>query len=214
MWAKTFDEIPVVSVDDLAAADGFIFGFGTRFGSPAAQVKAFWDATGALWASGALAGKYGGVFTSTGSQHGGQETTIQTFLSHYVHHGINFVPIGFAHPFLQDNSEIIGGSPWGAGTVAGGDGSRQVSDKEKAIAKFQGEQFAKLLVNRQPATAAAPAAVTEITEVIEVTEVTELVEESKPAAAPVAAAASAVAPAAVASPVKQNLFSRFSLKRK
>ncbi|KAJ3119286.1 hypothetical protein HK100_000384 [Physocladia obscura] len=135
LWAKSFDEIPVIKPEDLVNADGFLFGVGTRFGSPAAQVKAFWDATG----------KFGGVFTSTGSQHGGQETTIQNFISHYVHHGINFVPVGFTHPNLQDNSELIGGSPWGAATIAGGDGSRQVSEKEKEIAKHQGAQFAKLL---------------------------------------------------------------------
>ncbi|KAJ3348032.1 hypothetical protein HDU83_001625 [Entophlyctis luteolus] len=145
MWAKSFDDIPVIKAEDLTNADGFIFGFGTRYGAASAQMKAFWDTTGGLWAKGALVGKYGACFTSSGTQHGGQETTIASFLSHYVHHGIVFVPLGYTTPLLNDNSELIGGGPWGAATISGGDGSRQVSDKEKQIAKHQGEHFAKIL---------------------------------------------------------------------
>ncbi|KAJ3392602.1 hypothetical protein HDU84_003851 [Entophlyctis sp. JEL0112] len=140
MWAKSFEEIPP---DDLTNADGFIFGFGTRYGAAPAQIKTFWDSTGQLWSKGALVGKFGAVFTSTATQHGGQEQTIATFVYHYVHHGILFVPLGYTNPLLNDNTEIIGGGPWGAGTLSNGDGSRQVSEKEKQIAKHQGQHFAK-----------------------------------------------------------------------
>ncbi|KAJ3133943.1 hypothetical protein HK100_004013 [Physocladia obscura] len=145
LWAKLFDEIPMIKPEELVNADGFLFGIGMHFESLAAQVKAFWDMTSGLWATGALAGKFGRVLTSTGLQQGGQETIIQNFISHYVHHGINFVPVGFIHPNLQDNLELIGGSPWGATTIVGGNGPRQVSEKEKEIAKHQGARFAKLL---------------------------------------------------------------------
>ncbi|KND01390.1 NAD(P)H:quinone oxidoreductase, type IV [Spizellomyces punctatus DAOM BR117] len=141
MHAVKFD-IPVLSPKDLVKADAFIFGIPTRYGVPAAQVKAFWDATGGLWAEGALVGKYAGVFTSTASQHGGQETTAMTFLPHLVHHGIIFVPLGYQSKVLFDNSEVVGGSPWGAGTVANGDGSRQPTGKELEIAETQGKTFA------------------------------------------------------------------------
>ena len=118
----------------------------TRFGQPAAQIKAFWDATGEHWFKGALVGKYGAAFTSTASQHGGQETTIASFISHYVHHGIIYVPLGFTHSGLQNMSEIVGGSAWGAGTIAGADGSRKPSALELEIAKHQGTLFAKTLL--------------------------------------------------------------------
>ncbi|RKO88679.1 NAD(P)H:quinone oxidoreductase, type IV [Blyttiomyces helicus] len=146
MYARKFDEIPVLAPEDLVKADGFLFGIPTRFGTPAAQVKTFWDATGKLWATGALVGKYAGVFTSTGGQHGGMETTIFTFLPHLAHHGIIYVPLGYQAPELHDQSEIIGGSPWGAGTIAGGDGSRKVSEKEIQIALTQGRTFAKTIL--------------------------------------------------------------------
>ncbi|KAI8585085.1 NAD(P)H:quinone oxidoreductase, type IV [Geranomyces variabilis] len=142
MHAARFPDIPVLDPKDLTNADAFLFGIPTRYGVPAAQVKAFWDATGGLWATGALVGKYAGAFTSTASQHGGQETTIYTFLPHLVHHGMIFVPLGYQSKVLFDNSEVIGGSPWGAGTVANGDGSRQPSAKELEIAETQGKTFA------------------------------------------------------------------------
>ncbi|KAI8921077.1 NAD(P)H dehydrogenase (quinone) [Powellomyces hirtus] len=142
MHAAKFDHIPILEPKDLANADAFLFGIPTRYGSPAAQVKAFWDATGGLWQSGALVGKYAGVFTSTASQHGGMETTIYTFLPHLAHHGIIYVPLGYQSQVLFDNSEVIGGSPWGAGTIANGDGSRQPSEKELSIAETQGKTFA------------------------------------------------------------------------
>lgn len=102
----------------LLEADGYLFGFGTRFGTMPAQMKAFLDATGQHWAKGALAGKFAGTFFSTASQHGGQETTALITVTYFAHHGIIYVPFGFAHPHLFDNSEVVGGSAYGAGTVA------------------------------------------------------------------------------------------------
>jgi NAD(P)H dehydrogenase (quinone) len=92
-------------------------GIPTRFGTLPAQMKSFLDATGGLWASGALSGKFVGTFFSTASQHGGQETTAYTLLTYFAHHGLNYVPLGFANAHLFDNSEVVGGSAYGAGTV-------------------------------------------------------------------------------------------------
>ncbi|KAJ1557223.1 hypothetical protein HK405_000507, partial [Cladochytrium tenue] len=137
MYAKSFDDIPVITPDLLKEADGFIFGFGCH-------AFRFWDQTGQLWMAGALAGKYGGVFTSTATQHGGQETTILSFLSHYAHHGINFVPLG-PTPEIGNIDEVLGGGPWGAGVIAGGQGQRQASAKELSIARAQGVNFGKTI---------------------------------------------------------------------
>ncbi|KAJ1956725.1 hypothetical protein GGI12_005234 [Dipsacomyces acuminosporus] len=145
MHAPPKPDIPVITVDKLAEADGFLFGFPTRYGTAPAQVKAFFDATGGLWSKGALRGKAAGFFFSTASQHGGQESTILTFLPNLVHHGVIFVPFGFGHNNLFDTSEVVGGSAWGAGTIAGGDGSRQPSQKELEIAEAQGENFASVI---------------------------------------------------------------------
>lgn len=95
----------------------FNAGVPTRFGSMPAQFKSFLDATGTLWTTGALSGKFVGTFFSTASQHGGQETTAYTMLTYFAHHGLNYVPLGFANSNLFDNSEVVGGSPYGAGTV-------------------------------------------------------------------------------------------------
>ncbi|KAI8805450.1 NAD(P)H:quinone oxidoreductase, type IV, partial [Cladochytrium replicatum] len=146
MYSGNFDDIPVIKVEDLPSYDGFLFGLPTRYGTAPAQIKTFFDATGGLWASKALVGKYAGVFTSTATQHGGQETTVLTFLPHFAHHGIIFVPLGYTHNNLFDNSEVVGGGPWGAGTIANSDGSRQPSEKELAIATHQGTSFAKTLL--------------------------------------------------------------------
>ncbi|GAA5940907.1 uncharacterized protein JCM15063_000916 [Sporobolomyces koalae] len=134
---------PEITPDDLLKYDGFIFGAGTRYGRMPAAVSAFFDQTGGLWAKGALFGKMATVFTSTASQHGGQETTALTTIPFFAHHGIIYVPSGFAAPELTDLGEIVGGSAYGAAAIAGGDGSRQVSEKELAVAKFQGSSFAK-----------------------------------------------------------------------
>ncbi|KAJ2391354.1 hypothetical protein GGI05_002963 [Coemansia sp. RSA 2603] len=144
MHAPPKTDLPIITASDLTEADGFLFGFPTRYGTVPAQAKAFFDSTGQLWAKQALAGKPAGFFFSTASQHGGQETTVFTTLPILAHHGIIYVPLGYSNPNLFDNGEVVGGSAWGAGTVANGDGSRQPSEKELEIAEHQGEQFAKV----------------------------------------------------------------------
>lgn len=128
----------------LADYDGFVFGIPTRFGSAAAQMKAFFDGTGQLWQSGALAGKLCATFTSTGTPNGGQESTHMTTLTNMVHHGMIYVPLGYqaGAEGQFDMTELHGGSPWGASTFAGPDGSRQPSKLEMNIAKKQGKVFA------------------------------------------------------------------------
>jgi NAD(P)H dehydrogenase (quinone) len=120
-----------------------LFGLPTRYGNQSAQVRTFWDATGGLWASGALFGKAAGVFVSTGTAGGGQEVTALNFLSTLTHHGIIYVPLGYKNTFAQlsNLSEVHGGSPWGAGTFAGADGSRQPSPLELEVATIQGSTF-------------------------------------------------------------------------
>ncbi|CAM9724425.1 unnamed protein product [Ectocarpus sp. 6 AP-2014] len=143
MHAPPKDEsIPEVDVKDLVNADGILFGFPTRFGTLPTQMKSVLDATGGLWQSGGLVGKPAGVFISTATQGGGQETSALTFLTQLAHHGMMFVPIGYSSPLLFNNDEVHGGSPYGAGTLAGGDGSRMPSDLEKGVAKHQGSFFA------------------------------------------------------------------------
>ncbi|KAI9698177.1 MAG: Minor allergen Cla h 7 [Candelina mexicana] len=128
---------------DLEKYDAFLFGIPTRYGNFPAQWKAFWDSTGVQWQSGAYWGKYAGIFVSTGSAGGGQESTVIASMSTLAHHGIIYVPLGYkeAFPLLADLSEVRGGSPWGAGTFAGGDGSRQPTDKEIQLATHQGKVF-------------------------------------------------------------------------
>ncbi|CAO3591209.1 unnamed protein product [Absidia cylindrospora] len=145
MHAPPKPDVPIATLDDLVEADGVLFGFGTRFGQMPAQFKAFLDSTGGLWAKGALAQKFGGVFFSTASNHGGQETTAMTTVTYFAHHGITYVPLGFANPHLFNVEEVIGGSAWGSGTIANGDGSRQVSAKEKEIGVTQGKNFGTIV---------------------------------------------------------------------
>ncbi|PVH99214.1 benzoquinone reductase [Periconia macrospinosa] len=123
--------------------DAFLFGIPTRYGNFPAQWKTFWDKTGQLWFSGALYGKYAGIFVSTAGLGGGQETTATNALSTLAHHGIIYVPFGYAKAFAQMSKldEVRGGSAWGAGTIAGGDGSRQPSALEIEIATIQGKSF-------------------------------------------------------------------------
>ncbi|KAK3945473.1 flavoprotein-like protein [Diplogelasinospora grovesii] len=127
----------------LEAYDGILVGIPTRYGNFPAQWKTFWDKTGKQWASGGFYGKYVGVFVSTAGLGGGQESTVISAMSTFTHHGMIYVPLGYAKAFAQltDLSEAKGGSPWGAGTFAGTDGSRQPSAKEKEIAMIQGEVF-------------------------------------------------------------------------
>ncbi|XP_009395665.3 probable NAD(P)H dehydrogenase (quinone) FQR1-like 2 [Musa acuminata AAA Group] len=137
--------IPEISAAELVEADGILFGFPTRFGSMAAQMKAFFDSTGQLWREQKLAGKPAGFFVSTGTQGGGQETTAWTAITQLVHHGMIFVPIGYtfgAGMFKMD--EIRGGSPYGAGVFAG-DGTREPGDMELALAEHQGKYMANVV---------------------------------------------------------------------
>ncbi|ANB15094.1 Pst2p [Sugiyamaella lignohabitans] len=138
---------PIATNDTLKEYDAFLFGIPTRFGNFPSQWKAFWDGTGGLWASGALYGKYAGVFVSTGTQGGGQEVTILNSLSTLAHHGIIYVPLGYKNTFalLTNLEEIHGGSAWGAGQFAGPDGSRQASKLELEVAEIQGKSFAEHL---------------------------------------------------------------------
>lgn len=139
-----FASVPVATPAQLAEADAIIFGTPTRFGNMAAQMRNFLDQTGGLWAKGALIGKVGSVFTSTGTQHGGQETTITSFHTTLLHHGMIIVGVPYSCQELTNMNEITGGSPYGAGTLAGGDGSRQPSANELAIARFQGRHVAEI----------------------------------------------------------------------
>ena len=138
----TFAHIPLAAVDRLAEADALIFGTPTRFGNLAAQMRNFLDQTGKLWIQGGLVGKVGSVFASTASQHGGQETTITSFHSTLLHHGMIIVGVPYTEQRLVNMEEISGGTPYGATTLAGADGSRQPSENELAIARFQGAHVA------------------------------------------------------------------------
>ena len=142
--AKLDQAAPVATVDELAGYDAIIFGTPTRFGNMCAQMRNFLDQTGRLWMAGGLVGKIGSVFTSTGTQHGGQETTITSFHNTLLHHGMIIVGVPYSCPELTNMNEITGGSPYGAGTLAGGDGKRQPSENELAIARFQGAHVAKI----------------------------------------------------------------------
>jgi NAD(P)H:quinone oxidoreductase type IV len=137
-----FAHIPLAVPDKLAEADAIIFGTPTRFGNMCAQMRNFLDQTGALWASGGLIGKVGSVFTSTASQHGGHETTITSFHHTLLHHGMIIVGVPYSEQKLLDMKEINGGSPYGASTLTGADGTRQPSAHELAIARFQGRHVA------------------------------------------------------------------------
>jgi NAD(P)H dehydrogenase (quinone) len=132
--------------------DAFLFGIPTRYGNFPAQWKTFWDKTGGQWASGKYWGKYAGMFISTGTPGGGQESTCIAAMSTLVHHGIIYVPLGYKHTFaeLSDLSAARGGSPWGAGTFAGGDGSRQPSETELTIARKQGKAFYETVAKAFP----------------------------------------------------------------
>ncbi|GAN10597.1 protoplast secreted protein 2 precursor [Mucor ambiguus] len=145
MQAPAKPDLPIMTVDKLAEPDGIIFGLPTRFGLFPAQIKTLLDASGALWAKGALAGKFAGTFFSTASQHGGQETTALTAVTYFAHHGMMYVPFGYANVALQNNDEVIGGSAYGSGTISDGDGSRQPTQTELDIAKNQGQNFAVIV---------------------------------------------------------------------
>ncbi|WES70108.1 NAD(P)H:quinone oxidoreductase [Superficieibacter sp. HKU1] len=136
---------PVATPQELADYDAIIFGTPTRFGNMAGQMRTFLDQTGGLWANGSLRGKIASVFSSTGTG-GGQEQTITSTWTTLAHHGMIIVPIGYGAAELFDISQVRGGTPYGATTIAGGDGSRQPSEEELAIARYQGEYVAGLVV--------------------------------------------------------------------
>ena len=141
-------DLPVLDPrgEEIKEADAFLFGIPTRYGLMSGQMKVFFDGCGGLFATGGLMGKLAGTFFSTSTQHGGQETTALTAVTHFAHLGMIYIPLGYAHPDLFQLTEVMGGSPYGAGTMSAGDNSRQVSEKELALARVQGENFAKYAV--------------------------------------------------------------------
>jgi NAD(P)H dehydrogenase (quinone) len=141
---KSFSHIPVASVDDLASADAIFFGTPTRFGNMCGQMRQFLDATGGLWTKGALVGKLGSVFTSTGTQHGGQESTILSFHITLLHHGMIVAGLPYAFQGQMKTDEVTGGSPYGASTIAGPAGDRTPTENDLAGARFQGKHVATI----------------------------------------------------------------------
>ncbi|MGD9082990.1 MAG: NAD(P)H:quinone oxidoreductase [Desulfobacterales bacterium] len=141
---QSMSNVPVCKVEELASADAVIFGTPTRFGNMCGQMRQFLDATGQLWATGALVGKVGSVFTSSATQHGGQESTILSFHITLLHHG--FIVVGLPYTFQGQmrTDEITGGSPYGASTIAGGSGERMPSENELNAARFQGRHVATI----------------------------------------------------------------------
>ncbi|HXM94999.1 MAG TPA: NAD(P)H:quinone oxidoreductase [Candidatus Dormibacteraeota bacterium] len=140
----TFAKVPVATTDNLSEAHAVIFGTPTRFGNMAAQMRNFLDQTGPLWLKGSLIGKVGSAFASTASQHGGQETTLTSFHTTLLHHGMIIVGVPYSESGLTNMADISGGTPYGATTLAGPDGSRQPSENELKIARFQGRHVAEI----------------------------------------------------------------------
>ena len=140
---KADQDAPEASPNELGDYDAIIVGTPTRFGNMSGQMRNFFDQTGGLWSKGALVGKVASVFSSTGTG-GGQETTITSTWTTLAHHGMVIVPIGYTTPAMYDISQVGGGTPYGASTLAGGDGSRQPDDRELDIARHQGEHVAKI----------------------------------------------------------------------
>jgi NAD(P)H dehydrogenase (quinone) len=141
---KAFAHVPVATVRDLASADAIIFGTPTRFGNMCGQMRQFLDGTGGLWAKGSLVGKAGSVFTSSGTQHGGQESTILSFHPTLLHHGMVIAGLPYSFQGQSRTDEITGGSPYGASTIAGAKGERLPTENELAGARFQGNYVATI----------------------------------------------------------------------
>jgi NAD(P)H dehydrogenase (quinone) len=135
---------PIATVEDLAAYDAIVIGTGTRFGRMSSQMANFLDQTGGLWFRGALNGKVGSAFTSTASQHGGHETTLFSIITNLLHLGLIYVGLPYSFQGQMTLDEVTGGTPYGAGTLTGGDGSRQPSENELAGARFQGRHVAEV----------------------------------------------------------------------
>lgn len=143
---KLDQEAPIATVEELADYDAIIIGVGTRYGRMASQMSAFLDKTGGLWAKGALHGKVGAAFTSTATQHGGQETTVMSVITNLLHFGMVVVGLNYGFQGQMRLDEVTGGSPYGASTITGGDGSRMPSDNELAGARYQGARVAETAI--------------------------------------------------------------------
>jgi NAD(P)H dehydrogenase (quinone) len=141
---KAWAHVPIIQAAQLAEADALIFGIPTRFGLVVSQMQTLFDATGQLWMSGALVGKLGSIFASTGTQHGGQETTIVHAHTFLLHQGMLVVGVPYACANLMNMTEITGGSPYGASTMSGPKGDRQVTENELTIARYQGKHVAEI----------------------------------------------------------------------
>ncbi len=143
---KLDQEAPIATINELADYDAVIVGAGTRFGRMNSQMAAFLDQAGGLWARGALNGKVGGAFTSTATQHGGQETTLFSIITNLLHFGMVIVGLDYGHAGQMKLDEVTGGSPYGASTIAGGDGSRQPTENELTGARYQGRKVAETAI--------------------------------------------------------------------
>ncbi|MEM7641839.1 MAG: NAD(P)H:quinone oxidoreductase [Pseudomonadota bacterium] len=141
---KLEQDAPIATVDELPDYDAIIVGVGTRYGRMASQMAAFWDQTGGLWAQGKLIGKVGASFTSSATQHGGQETTQFSILTNLLHMGMTIVGLDYGFQAQMDLDDVIGGSPYGASTIAGGDGSRQPKETDLAGARYLGAKVARI----------------------------------------------------------------------
>ncbi len=139
---KAQAHVPICKLEDLVSADGIVFGTPTRFGNMCGQMRQFLDSTGSLWSKGALVGKVGSVFTSSATQHGGQESTILSFHNTLLHHGMIIVGLPYTFEGQMRIDEVTGSSPYGASTIAGGDGKRMPSENELDAARFQGKHVA------------------------------------------------------------------------
>ncbi len=145
-YFKLDQAAPIATIEELADYDAAIIGVGTRFGRMASQMAAFLDRAGGLWARGAMHGKVGGAFTSTATQHGGQETTLFSIITNLLHFGMVIVGLDYGHAGQMTLSEVTGGSPYGATTIAGADGSRQPTENELIGARYQGRKIAETAV--------------------------------------------------------------------
>jgi NAD(P)H dehydrogenase (quinone) len=143
-YYKMDQAAPIATAEELSEYDAIIVGAGTRFGTVASQMRNFWDQTGGLWFAGKLVGKVGSVFTSSATQHGGQESTILSFIPTFLHHGMAVVGLPYAFAGQMGTEEVKGGSPYGATTITNGDGSRQPSEVELEGARYQGAHVAKM----------------------------------------------------------------------
>ncbi|MDF0540881.1 NAD(P)H:quinone oxidoreductase [Sphingobium sp. H39-3-25] len=143
---KYDQDAPIATVADLENYDAIIVGTGTRFGRMSSQMAAFLDQAGGLWARGALNGKIGGAFTSSGSQHGGNETTLFSIITNLFHFGLTIVGLDYGHAGQMGHEIVVGGAPYGATTIAGGDGSRAPSEAELDGARYQGKRVAEVAI--------------------------------------------------------------------